>query len=200
MHNIHSLFVNWCRLSVESRALTCPFTQSNPSVSSLLSWHPTHILLWLRLSVLEKLFVSTITVPPSDSDYVNRSTSLQHFRAIHTACILRVCVSLTNPLFFLSLSLLRQMHKYTGGCREQRRGNHGRGGEGARKECCIWKGYFVSGWSVTGALTPRDYITIHLGQSRWSAESRKDSLRLQVGWVQVSTRICWWLVNSVIPT
>ena len=28
----------------------------------------------------------------------------------------------------------------------------------------------------------------------------KISVRLQVGWAQVSTRICWWLVNSVTQT
>jgi len=76
---IHSLLVNWRRLSVESRTLTCPFKQNNPSVWSLLSWHPTHTHLWMRLSVFLKLFVSTIT----DSDYVNRSASLQQFRWIH---------------------------------------------------------------------------------------------------------------------
>jgi len=30
-----SILVNWCRLSVESRALTCPFKQNNPSIWSL---------------------------------------------------------------------------------------------------------------------------------------------------------------------
>jgi len=33
----------------------------------------------MRLSIFLKLFVSTVTVPPSDSDYVNRSASLQQF-------------------------------------------------------------------------------------------------------------------------
>jgi len=80
---IHSLLVNWCRLKVESRALTCPFKQSNLSIWSLLSWHPTRTYLWVRLSVFLKLFVSTVTVPPSDSDYVNRSASLQQFLLIH---------------------------------------------------------------------------------------------------------------------
>jgi len=74
---------NWCHLSVESRALTCPFKQSNPSIWSLLSWHPTHTRLWVRLSVFLKLFVSTVTVPPSDSEHVNRSASLQQFWLIH---------------------------------------------------------------------------------------------------------------------
>ena len=137
-------------VSASSRALTCPFKQSNPSVWSLLSWFPTHTHLWVRLSVFLKLFVSSVTVPPSDSDYV----------------------SLTNSLFPLSLSLSWHMHKYTGGCREQRRGIHGRRGEGARKECCVWGGYFVLSWSVSGAPTPQNYTTIHLGQ--WSAESGKN--------------------------
>jgi len=42
IHRIHSLLANWCHLSVESRALTCPFKQSNPSIWSLLSWHPMY--------------------------------------------------------------------------------------------------------------------------------------------------------------
>ena len=65
------------------RALTCPFKQSNPSMWSLLSWHPTHTHLWVRLSVFFKLFVSTVMVQPSDLDYVNRSASLQQFQLIH---------------------------------------------------------------------------------------------------------------------
>ena len=40
-------------VSASSRAVTCPFKQSNPSVWSLLSWHPTHTYLWVRLSVLK---------------------------------------------------------------------------------------------------------------------------------------------------
>jgi len=80
---IHSLLVNWCRLSIESRALTCPFKQGNLRIWSLLSWHPTHTHFWVRDSVFQKLFVSTVTVPPSDSDYVNRSISLLQFRLIH---------------------------------------------------------------------------------------------------------------------
>jgi len=38
-----------CRHSVEPRALTCPFKQSNLSAWSLLSWHPAHKYLWGRL-------------------------------------------------------------------------------------------------------------------------------------------------------
>ena len=45
---------------------------------------------------------------------------------------------------------------------------------------------------------PRNYTTIHPGL--WSTESGNLSVRLQVGWAQVSTRICWWLVNSVTQT
>jgi len=52
---------------------------SNPSIWSLLSWHPTHTHLWVRISVFFKLFVSTGTVPPSDLDYVNRSASFNSF-------------------------------------------------------------------------------------------------------------------------
>jgi len=46
-------------------------------------WVPTHTHLWLRLPVFSKLFVFTVTVPPSDSDYVNRSAALQQFRSIY---------------------------------------------------------------------------------------------------------------------
>ena len=70
-------------VSASSRTLTCPFQQSNPNVWSLLRWHPTRTHLWVRLSVFLKLFVSTVTVPPSGSDYVNRSASHQQFRLIH---------------------------------------------------------------------------------------------------------------------
>jgi len=66
-------FVSTGVVSASSRALTCPFKQSNASVWSLfkLSWHLTHTHLWVRLSIFLKLFVSTVTVPPNESDYVN---------------------------------------------------------------------------------------------------------------------------------
>ena len=48
---------------------------------------------------------------------------------------------------------------------------------------------FLSNWN---------YTTIHPGL--WSAESGNLSVRLQVGWAQVSARICWWLVNSLTQT
>jgi len=38
-----------CRHSVEPRAMTCPFKQSNLSAWSLMTWHPTHKYLWGRL-------------------------------------------------------------------------------------------------------------------------------------------------------
>ena len=53
---IHSFLVKWCRLSIESPALMCPFKQSNLGAWSLLSWHPTHTHLRVRLSVFSKLF------------------------------------------------------------------------------------------------------------------------------------------------
>jgi len=53
---IHSLLVNWCHHSVESRALTFRFKQSDLSAWSLLSWHPPHTHLLVRLSVFWKLF------------------------------------------------------------------------------------------------------------------------------------------------
>ena len=68
-----------------------PFIQSNPSIWSLLSWHPTHTHPWVRFSVFSNFFVSTVTVPPRDSDYVNRSASLQQFRLIHQRRARRLC-------------------------------------------------------------------------------------------------------------
>ena len=38
----------------------------------------------MRLSVFQRCLLSTVTVTPSDSDYVNRSASIQRFRSIHT--------------------------------------------------------------------------------------------------------------------
>jgi len=71
--------------------------------------------------------------------------------------------------------------------------------------------YSKSSWSALAIVTndviflsncfgwnPRNYTTIHPGL--WSTESGNLSVRLQVGWAQVSTRICWWLVNSVTQT
>jgi len=87
---IHSLLVNWCSVSVEVRALTCPFKQYNPSIWSLLNWHPIHTHLWVRLSVFLKLFVSTVTVAPSDSNCVNKSASLRQFRLTHQRKALRL--------------------------------------------------------------------------------------------------------------
>ena len=84
---IHSLLVNWCRLSVESRALTCPFKK--------IIWLLGHC--WVDIphihtSEWDSLFfqsclLSTVTVMPSDSDNVNRHASLQQFRLIHTSTI-----------------------------------------------------------------------------------------------------------------
>jgi len=51
-----------CRHSVKSRALTCPFKQSNLSAWSLLSWHHTHTYLWVRL-----YFIQVVCSPLSRS-------------------------------------------------------------------------------------------------------------------------------------
>jgi len=52
-----------CRHSVEPRALTCPFKQSNLSFWSLLSWHPTHKYLWGRVCFFQICrLLSTVTV------------------------------------------------------------------------------------------------------------------------------------------
>ena len=53
-----------CRHSIELRALTCPFKQSNRSAWSLLIWHPTHIYLWGRLC-----FIQVVRSPPSPFYY-----------------------------------------------------------------------------------------------------------------------------------
>jgi len=50
----HSLAsCQWYRHRAESRALTCPFKQSNLSASSLLSWHTTHKNFWGRLYLIQ---------------------------------------------------------------------------------------------------------------------------------------------------
>jgi len=68
------------RHSVESRALTCPFKQSNLSAWSLLSWQPTHTYLWGRLCFVQVCcLLPNITVTPSDSSYVNRGAPLKCF-------------------------------------------------------------------------------------------------------------------------
>jgi len=38
----------------------------------------------VRLSIFQRCLLSTVTVTPSDLDYVNRSASIQRFRSIHT--------------------------------------------------------------------------------------------------------------------
>jgi len=75
-----------CQLMSSQRRVTrsdLSFQTKYPSIWSLLSWHPIHRHLWVRLPVFLKLFVSTVTVPPIDLDYVNRSASLQQFRLIY---------------------------------------------------------------------------------------------------------------------
>ena len=67
------------RHSVESRALTCPFEQSNLSAWSLWNWHATHIHIFERDSVYLNCLLPTVTVTPSDSNHVNRSASLKRF-------------------------------------------------------------------------------------------------------------------------
>ena len=49
VHKNSLAFCQRCRHSVEPRAVTCPFKQSNLSAWSLLSWHPTHTYLRRRL-------------------------------------------------------------------------------------------------------------------------------------------------------
>ena len=106
------------------------------------------------------------------------------------------CVSFSH--WFSLITWLWHTHKYTGGCWEQRKGIQGQGGGGAKQGWCVWRGCLVSSWSVSGAPTPRSYTTIHHGL--WSAEYVKKSVRLKVGWAQLSTHICWWLINSVTLT
>ena len=61
-----------CRHSIEPRALTCPFKQSNSSAWSLLSWHPTHTYLWRRL-----YFILIVCSPPSQSRRVTQIMSAE---------------------------------------------------------------------------------------------------------------------------
>jgi len=61
-----------CRHSVESRALTFSFKQSNLSVWSLLSWHPTHTYLSGRLC-----FIQVACSPLSRSRRVTQSMSAE---------------------------------------------------------------------------------------------------------------------------
>ena len=68
---IRSLVVTWCCHSVEPRALTCPFKQSNLSAWSLMSWHPT--LAYTPLRLRETLCVfKVVFCSPSQSCRVTR--------------------------------------------------------------------------------------------------------------------------------
>jgi len=46
--------------SVESRALSCAFKQSNLSAWSLVSWHPTHTYPWAYIPLRETLFIQVV--------------------------------------------------------------------------------------------------------------------------------------------
>jgi len=57
-----------CRHSVEPRALTCPFKQSDLIAWSLLSSHPTHKYLRGRLCFVQACgLLSTVTVTPAET-------------------------------------------------------------------------------------------------------------------------------------
>jgi len=60
VHNNSLASYQGCRHSIELRALTCLFKQSNLIAWSLLSWHPTHTYLWGRLC-----FIQVVRSPPS---------------------------------------------------------------------------------------------------------------------------------------
>jgi hypothetical protein len=77
---IHSLLVNWCRHSVELRALTRQVL-SNKEIWMLSHWvdtPPIHTSEWDSL-FFQGFLLSTVTVTLSDSDYVKRSASFQWF-------------------------------------------------------------------------------------------------------------------------
>ena len=57
LHKNSLVSCQWRRHSVEPRALTCPFKQSNMSAWSLLSWHPTYKYLRGRLCVVHFFLV-----------------------------------------------------------------------------------------------------------------------------------------------
>ena len=62
---IHSLLVNWCHHSFETRALTCPFKQSTLSAWSLLSW--LHTSDGDSMFFFKSNLLSTVTATPSRS-------------------------------------------------------------------------------------------------------------------------------------
>jgi len=139
--------------------VTCPFKQSNLSAWSLSSWHPTHTHFWVRLSV----FFKAVCSPPSRSRRVTRSMSIEALlfngfgwftralsRVQFFAFVPRVTCAPRDLqiLFFLSLSLCHDT--CTSIQEDVGRRIHRRGGEGARKGYCVWGGYFVSSWSVSG--------------------------------------------------
>ena len=127
----------------------------------------------MRHSVFLKLCVSTVTVPPSDSDYVNRSASLQQFRLIHRRRAHRLRSDDGGHQYqALDRFILREVLA----CRRRR----------ARLSTKLGK--ILTTVVDSPSKSKRNYITIHLRQR--SAESGKKSLGLQVGWAQVSTRIC----------
>jgi len=65
--------------SIESRALTCPFKQSNLECLVTIDLTP-HTYISLRETLFyPSCLLPTFTVTPSDSNYVNRSASLKHF-------------------------------------------------------------------------------------------------------------------------
>jgi len=67
------------RHSIESRALTCPFKQSNLECLVTIDLTP-HTYISLRETLFyPSCLLPTFTVTPSDSNYVNRSASLKHF-------------------------------------------------------------------------------------------------------------------------
>ena len=84
---VHENSLTFCQLcchNVESRALSCPFKQSNLSAWSPLSWHSTHTHLWGVSLSCQRCFLSTVTVTQIDLDYVNKSASLKQVRSKST--------------------------------------------------------------------------------------------------------------------
>ena len=73
-----------CRHGVEPCALTCPFKHINLIGWSLLSWHVTHTYLWVRPCFIQVVCSPLSFGTSNDSNYVNRSASLDWVRSKST--------------------------------------------------------------------------------------------------------------------
>ena len=83
-----------CRHSVEPRALTCPFKNSDLISGSLLSLHPTHKYLWGRLCFVQACcLLSTVAVTPAETRIMSTEALLAKPRRFR----LRFCTVHEHP-------------------------------------------------------------------------------------------------------